>query len=100
MFIDRYYQDLVLPVNSFNEEKRYLWFSVEEKSAGDVIRMTKTYPSYKNYLSENNVSEGSEEDPMKQLTDVLLKEGESKMLDIICPFFAVVAKKKMEESTI
>jgi hypothetical protein len=87
-----------LPANSFDEQKRYLWFSVEEKSAGDVIRMTKTYPSYKNFLSENNVQEGSEEDPMKMLEDVLLKEGESKMLDVICPFFAVVAKKKQEES--
>lgn len=49
-FIDRYYQDMILPAEILKEEKRYLWFSIETKSAGDVIRMAQTYPSYKNYL--------------------------------------------------
>jgi len=62
------------------------------------MEMVKTYPSYKNFLIENDVEEGSQEDPLKMLGDVLLKEGGNKKIDIICPFFSVVAKKNSEKS--
>ena len=59
--------------------------------------MVKTYPSYTNYLEENKVSEGSDEDPLAKLQKVILKEGADKMIDIICPFFCVVGNLKGED---
>jgi hypothetical protein len=56
--------------------------------------MVETYPSYNNLMEVTKVERGSEEDPLKELEDVLMREGEETMFDVICPFFAVVLKKK------
>lgn len=98
-FIDRYYQDLQLPSHIMEERGRYLWFTIEQKTASEILEMVKTYPSYKNYLSYYNIEEGEKDDPMVYLSEILLQFGAETQFDLICPFFSVVATRKTEEQT-
>jgi len=41
-FIDTYYKDLVLP-EQLKEEKRYVYYTIEKKTAAEIIGMCKTY---------------------------------------------------------
>ena len=91
-FIDRYYQDLRLP-KTFTTEKKYLHFTIEKKTASELIGMCKTYTSYKNCLQALNAEEDSVDDPIYELKQTILKHGTDTEFDLICPFFCVAAKK-------
>ena len=59
--------------------------------------MVKTYPSYVNLLKGSQIQEGSPQDPLVSLKEKLLRLGDEKVFDLICPFFCVVGQRKPEE---